>query len=120
MSRALYAVPMPREGSPKYQQIADDLRARMVAGEFPPDSRLPSKSEMMRDYSTALTTVNNAIAVLRQEGLAETIQGVGTFARKAPDPGPSQYDMVMARLDELDDRVRQLERTRAAEREQQP
>lgn len=109
MTRTLYAVSMPREGPPKYQQIADDLRARIGAGEFPPDSRLPSKAELMKYYGTALTTVNNAIAILRKDGLAETIQGLGTFARKPPDPEPSQYDVLMGRLDELADEVRQLE-----------
>jgi DNA-binding GntR family transcriptional regulator len=73
---------MGRSEPPRYRQIADDLRTRMESGEYPPDSLLPSKSEMMRHYGVALATVNAAIAVLRDEGRLETQQGKGTFARK--------------------------------------
>ena len=120
MSPALYAVPMAREEPVKYRRIADDLRARMASGEFPPDSLLPSKRQMEEHYGVALATVNNAIAILRAAGLAETVHGVGTFARKAPDTGPSDYDRVMARLDQVDETVRQLEERLAAVEREQP
>ncbi len=118
MTLTLYAVPMAREEQPKYRQIADDLRARMEAGEYPPDSRLPSKTELMSRYHVALATVNNAIGELRKLGLAETIQGVGTFARKPPtDGGLSDYDAVMGRVEEISAEVRLLkERMSAVER----
>jgi GntR family transcriptional regulator len=118
MSRTLYAVLMAREEQPKYRQIADDLRARMEAGEYPPDSRLPSKTELMSRYHVALATVNNAIGELRKLGVAETIQGVGTFARKPPaDAGLSDYDAVMGRVDEVAAEIRLLkERMNAVER----
>jgi DNA-binding GntR family transcriptional regulator len=89
MTRTLYAVPMARTDPPKYRQIADDLRARMEAGEYPPDSRLPSKSELQKHYGVALATVNSAIRVLSSEGRAETVHGVATFARRPPASGPS-------------------------------
>jgi DNA-binding GntR family transcriptional regulator len=114
MTRALYAVPVAREEPPRYRQIADDLRARIEAGEFPPGSRLPTKAELMAAYRVALTTVNNAIGVLRDMGLAETHQGRGMYARKPPEPGPSEYDRMMARLDQVDETVRRLEERLAA------
>lgn len=118
MTRALYAVPVAREEPPRYRQIADDLRTRIEAGEFPPGSQLPTKAELMASYRVALTTVNNAIGVLRELGLAETRQGRGMYSRKPPDPGPSEYDRVMARLDQVDEAVRRLEERMAeAERE---
>ncbi len=79
---------MTGQAPPKYRQIADDLRSRIEAGEYPPDSRLPSKAELMDRYGVALATVNHAIAQLQKLGLAETIQGVGTFARKPPPEQP--------------------------------
>ena len=82
MSRTLYAVRMAREDPPRYRQIAADLRARVESGEYPPDSRLPSKSQMIERYGVALATVNRAVDELRKLGLVETVHGVGTFARK--------------------------------------
>jgi len=99
---------MAGEERPKYRQIADDLRSRMESGEFPPDSQLPSKAGMMSQYGVALATVNNAIGVLRGEGRAETVQGLGTFARK-PAAGPSsEYETVMGYVRELAEEIRQL------------
>jgi DNA-binding GntR family transcriptional regulator len=96
VTSTLYAVPMAREDPPRYRQIAADLRARMESGEYPPDSRLPSKNEMMDRYGVALATVNRAIDELRKLGLVETIHGVGTFARKPAEPGPSEEYREMA------------------------
>src|ERR1039458_95828 len=99
MTRSLYAVHMARSEPPRYRQIADDLRARMEAGEYPPDSQLPSKSELMAHYGVALATVNAAIGVLRDEGRRETEQGRGTFAREPHEPEPSpEYQKLVAQI----------------------
>jgi DNA-binding GntR family transcriptional regulator len=99
---------MAGDERPKYRQIADDLRARMESGEYPPDSRLPSKTEMMSSYRVALATVNGAIGELRKLGLAETVHGVGTFARTPPAAPSSEYEAVMTRIDGLAEDLRQL------------
>jgi 8-oxo-dGTP pyrophosphatase MutT (NUDIX family)/DNA-binding transcriptional regulator YhcF (GntR family) len=111
---------MAREDPPKYRQIAGELRARIETGEYPPGSRLPSKAELMSRFSVALNTVDNAIRVLRDLGLAETKQGLGTFVS---DPLPaaqpsSEYEAVTKRLDDVAEEVRQLrERLAAVERQ---
>ena len=106
MTRALYAVPMARVEQPKYRQVADDLRARMESGEFPPDSQLPSKSELMGHYAVALATLNAAIRVLRGEGRVETEQGKGTFARKPREAEPSpEYRELASQLTLLGERM---------------
>jgi DNA-binding GntR family transcriptional regulator len=111
---------MAAETPPKYRQIADDLRARMEAGEYPPDSRLPSKAELMSRYHVALATVNSAIGELRRLGLAETIQGVGTFARKPPpDESSAEYRelveqirLLAERMDGMEARLDEYEKSR--------
>ena len=66
---------------PKYRRIADDMRARIESGEYPLDAQLPTKAEMMAGYGAALGTIDSALKVLVRLGLAETVQGVGTFVR---------------------------------------
>jgi DNA-binding GntR family transcriptional regulator len=72
---------------PKYRQIADDLRARIDSGEYPPGSQLPTKADLMATHHVALNTVERAIEELRREGLVETIQGSGMFTRQPPTAG---------------------------------
>jgi len=101
---------MARENPPKYQHIADDLRASIERGDYMPGSRLPSKAELMSQYSVALNTVDNAVGVLRKLGLAETRQGLGTFVCD-PLPAerpPSEFSAVMSRIDALAEDVRLL------------
>ncbi len=111
---------MAREEPFVYQQIAADLRARMESGEYPPGSRLPSKSRLMGIYGVALATINHAIDELRQAGMAETVHGVGTFARKPPEAKPSpewqemagQIRLLAERMDAVEARLAEYEEGR--------
>jgi len=72
----------------KYRKIADDLRGRIIAGEFPVGSQLPSINHLMDHYDAALNTVRDAQQILREEGLIRTAQGEGSFILKVPVPEP--------------------------------
>jgi GntR family transcriptional regulator len=68
----------------RYQAIAEALRVRLEAGEFPAGSLLPSESDLSRDYAASRVTIRRALDVLRDEGLVDSRQGFGWFA--ATDP----------------------------------
>jgi len=68
----------------RYQQIADELRQRVVAGEFAAGRLLPSESALSGQYSASRVTIRRALESLRAEGLVESRQGFGWFA--AADP----------------------------------
>jgi GntR family transcriptional regulator len=117
LDRDLYAVPMAAEDPPRYQQIADDLRGRIERGEYPEGSLLPSTKTLEQHYRVAPNTARHAVSMLVEAGYAEPKQGLGVYVRKPAPPGPSEYELVMGRLDELSDEVRQLKgRMGAAER----
>ncbi|MGC0416505.1 GntR family transcriptional regulator [Embleya sp. AB8] len=67
---------------PRYEQIAGDLRGRIVRGELRPGDVLPSEREMTERWRVARATVVRAISVLRQEGLVESRQGDGTYVKQ--------------------------------------
>jgi GntR family transcriptional regulator len=69
---------------PVYQQIAEDLRARITSGEFPPGSPLPSESQMIERYGASRLTVRHAVAALRSAGLIETAHGRASMVRATP------------------------------------
>lgn len=67
---------------PKYDQIATDLRGRIVRGELAPGSALPSERELTERWAVSRSTVVKALDQLRLEGLIETRQGTGSTVRE--------------------------------------
>lgn len=67
---------------PKYDQIASDLRGRIVRGELAPGAALPSERELTERWAVSRSTVVKALDVLRQEGLVDTRQGTGSTVRE--------------------------------------
>ncbi|MFJ8982580.1 GntR family transcriptional regulator [Streptomyces sp. NPDC102282] len=62
---------------PKYQRIADDLKAAIETGEYGPGDRLPGESALAAQYEVATLTARQALKILRTEGLVETKRGAG-------------------------------------------
>ncbi|MFG2043048.1 GntR family transcriptional regulator [Dactylosporangium sp. NPDC048998] len=60
-------------------EIAAALAAKIRSGELAPGTRLPSEPEFARLLNVSRNTVREAISVLREQGLAGTKQGIGTF-----------------------------------------
>ncbi|MBI2708482.1 MAG: GntR family transcriptional regulator [Actinobacteria bacterium] len=63
----------------RYQEIADDLRSRIVAGEPGAGRLLPSEAELGERYRASRVTVRKALEVLRLDGLVDARQGYGWF-----------------------------------------
>lgn len=93
-------------------QIADDLRARIEAGEFAPGAKLPSIRDLGKEYGVAQMTANGALQELRSEGLV-VASGRGHFvAEVQPDRAPTldaRLQAVEAEVRELRSRVASLE-----------
>ncbi|MCU4185899.1 GntR family transcriptional regulator [Acidiferrimicrobium sp. IK] len=61
---------------PLWAQIADDLRRRLVGGEF--EDHFPTDEELTRDYGVSRQTVREAVRRLTQEGLVTRQRGRGS------------------------------------------
>ncbi|MGW6488153.1 GntR family transcriptional regulator [Streptomyces sp. NPDC055056] len=71
---------MPSEMNPvrpKYQRIADELKAQIESGSYGPGDRLPGESALAEQYGVAPLTARQALKILRTEGLVETKKGAG-------------------------------------------
>ncbi|MER5914936.1 GntR family transcriptional regulator [Streptomyces sp. NPDC001982] len=69
-----------REGPvPPYRQIAADLREQIESGAIPVGRRIPSLVELEATYGVARDTLRKAVQVLKDEGLVETVSGMGVF-----------------------------------------
>jgi GntR family transcriptional regulator len=71
---------------PKYQQIADRLRAQIGSGALAPGERLPSEPDMAAEYQASRNTVRLAITLLTNQGLVVSRQGLGTFVLEPAQP----------------------------------
>jgi GntR family transcriptional regulator len=64
---------------PPYRQIAAIIKRRILAGQYPPNTRIPTESELVETYEVARSTARRAIAALREEGLVYTVPARGTY-----------------------------------------
>ena len=68
----------------RYRAIAEDVRRRVVDGEYAAGSLLPSEAELGAEFDASRVTVRRALEVLRDEGLVDARQGFGWFVASAP------------------------------------
>lgn len=66
-----------------YLQLAEELRARMAAGEYPPGSRIPTENELAQQLGVSRPTVRQALDVLSREGRLRRVKGSGTFVAES-------------------------------------
>lgn len=64
------------------QLVYDDLKMRIVAGEFDVDQRLPSEGTLARDFGVSRSSVRSALQRLQILGLVDIRIGEGSFVRE--------------------------------------
>ncbi|WP_137391065.1 phosphonate metabolism transcriptional regulator PhnF [Rhodoligotrophos defluvii] len=66
-----------------WRQIADEIRTGLAAGTMGDnEGRLPPESDLAARFGVNRHTVRAAIAALSHEGVLQSVQGRGTFARR--------------------------------------
>ncbi|MFZ3472002.1 GntR family transcriptional regulator [Streptomyces sp. 4.24] len=70
---------MPRDTA--YVKVADALRTRIRAAEWPVGSRLPSRARLAAEYRVGQSVTQRAMELLVIEGLLEGRPGAGTYVR---------------------------------------
>ncbi|ADH97884.1 GntR family transcriptional regulator [Salisediminibacterium selenitireducens] len=64
---------------PKYNQVKNSIRSKILQGYFKPHEKIGSESELMQSYEVSRHTVRKAIDDLVNEGWIYKKQGAGTF-----------------------------------------
>lgn len=65
----------------RYRQLAEDLRSKILDGEYPVGAKLPSESDLVAEWNLSRGMVRRALALLDAEGLTEGRKGSGVFVR---------------------------------------
>ncbi|WP_030421404.1 GntR family transcriptional regulator [Streptomyces sp. NRRL F-5065] len=89
-------LPLDQDPRPPYVQAADVLRAAIRDGELGPGERLPSARELQRRFGIASSTVQNALRLLKEEGLIYSVLGRGSYVR-AQDADAEHEEEAAAR-----------------------
>src|SRR5215212_3127304 len=64
--------------------LAQELRARIRAGEWRPGDRMPSEPELARRRTVSRSSMRAAITVLEEEGFVSRRHGSGTYVTHRP------------------------------------
>ena len=65
--------------SPIYEQIAQQIKSAILAGEFAEGQMLPSIRALANDLRISVITTKRAYADLEEAGFVNTVQGKGSF-----------------------------------------
>ena len=64
---------------PLHLSISEQLRDRILAGQYQPGQQLPSEHQLMSEFAVSRITARRAIANLTQQGLVSVWRGKGAF-----------------------------------------
>jgi DNA-binding LacI/PurR family transcriptional regulator len=73
-------------GFAKHLAISRQLRESIAGGIYSPGARLPSESQLVRQWKVSRPTVARALLDLQREGLVERRAGSGTYVRNPSAP----------------------------------
>lgn len=96
----------PDDSRAPYLQVADAIRNAVTDGLYAPAEALPSRANLAAHYAVSPMTIQNAVRVLRAEGLVVTRPGSGVYVRQKP---AAPRDLA-AEIDDLRRRIEALER----------
>ena len=73
------------DSRPMYLQIIEQIKLKILAGDWPSGHPLPSIRELAADTKVSVITIKRAYAELELEGLIVTQAGRGSFVAKAQE-----------------------------------
>jgi DNA-binding LacI/PurR family transcriptional regulator len=82
-------------GKPKFLILRDQLRDRILAGEFRDGDTLPPEAELGRAHGLSRVTVRKALDELKRERIARGIRGSGTVVTLGREGFRGHLDMVV-------------------------
>ncbi|MGN2245715.1 GntR family transcriptional regulator [Frateuria sp. GZRR35] len=72
------------DSTPMYQQIVNQITAKVMAGDWPAGQPLPSIRELASASRVSVITVKRAYAELSLAGVIVTRHGMGSFVAESP------------------------------------
>ena len=83
---------VPEPGQSRYAALAAALRARVVAGEWPPGSALPAEQTLAAEHGVALGTLRRALELLATADMKAAIHAQGAEVQNMT---PDQFSSLL-------------------------
>lgn len=74
----------------RWEEVMEDLRDRILAGEYPPRSAIPAIPRIMQQYDIGRNTALHVVASLAEQGLVVVKRSKGTFVVPPEDRTPPE------------------------------
>lgn len=84
------------DSRPMYLQIMDQIKQKILLGDWPPGQALPSIRELSATTQVSVITVKRAYTELEEQGVIVTQPGRGSFVADAVD---AQKNLLQAEFD---------------------
>ena len=68
-----------RRQTPAYLRLYDQMREKIIAGDYPYGTRMPSKRQLSEETGLSVVTVEHALALLCDEGYLEARERSGHY-----------------------------------------
>lgn len=72
---------------PAFRRIAAEIGAKISSGQLKPGEKLPSGRQLQEQYDVSEIVIRQAVMLLRERGLVESVPGVGVFVTSEPTEG---------------------------------
>ncbi len=89
------------DSRPMYLQIVEQVKRKILAGDWPPGQALPSIRELAATTSVSVITVKRAYSELEAEGVIRTRPGLGSFVADDSALQATLESELVTRLDAL-------------------
>jgi GntR family transcriptional regulator len=70
---------------PIYQQIKEKIKNWITDGVYKPSQKIPSESELIKEFDVSRLTIRKAVELLAQEGYLISKRGKGSFVTSSPE-----------------------------------
>jgi GntR family transcriptional regulator len=84
-----------RSSVPLYEQLKQQVKEQILAGELKADDLLPSVRQLARDLRVSVITTTRAYRDLEEEGFVVNVQGKGCYALpqdgRPAEPAPAEH-----------------------------
>lgn len=84
-----------------YERVADLLEERILSDGYEYEKKLPSEQALAEQYSVSRTVIREALKLLKERGLVDSRNGMGSYVRKPEVENLADVIYRMAVLDKI-------------------
>ena len=78
-----------KSGTTLYKQVAQSISSAIKAGDFPPNTKLPTQAQLCEQYQVSRITIGKALDILESQGVIKKQAGRGAFVCPEAQIDPS-------------------------------